>query len=173
MPLQPSGEVVRDRRGLSLLLERTVRLPADEAWEWLTTAARLKRWIGIWKGTPEVGAQLQFTMTAEEGSPTEPLTITRCEPGSRLGIVWGGHRISVAIAQVGQSTTVYLSQEIADWREAGSWGPGWEWYLDRMLAAQSGASIPGFEQYLSVQRPYYERIALQVEPIGPQTDTGR
>lgn len=173
MPLQPSGNVVRDAAGLTLLVQRTLPLNAEQTWEWLTVPAKLRKWIGGYRGKAAPGGSVEFTMTAEDGSPTSSVRIVRCDPRSRLVIDWAGQQITLAIAEVAGATTVYFSQPVADWREAGMMGPGWEWYFDRLVAAVGGAAMPEFGEYLAVQRPYYERLALDGEPIGAQTETGR
>lgn len=173
MPLQPSGKVVRDAAGLTLLVQRTLPLSAEQTWEWLTVSAKLRKWIGGYRGKAAPGGSVDLTMTAEDGSPTLPVTVMRCDPQSRLVVDWAGQRMTVAIAEVAGATTVYFSQPVADWRDAGTMGPGWEWYFDRLVAAAVGGTVAPFEEYLAVQRPYYERLALDGEPIGAQTETGR
>src|SRR5687768_11135873 len=88
MAVQATGRVVRDREGLELIVERRIPAPASEVWEWLTSSARLRTWIGSWKGRPEVGGTIEFTMLFEEGASSETLTIVECEPGRRLAVEW-------------------------------------------------------------------------------------
>ncbi|NYF09181.1 uncharacterized protein YndB with AHSA1/START domain [Leifsonia sp. AK011] len=169
MGIQASGRVVRDESGLELIVERRVPLPAGETWDWLTASARLKKWIGPRRGRAVVGGTVDLTMTAEEGSPTSTLTLDACEPGERYTVAFGesadAWRITISLADLGTTTAVYLKQRLANARDAGSIGPGWEWYLDRMLAAIAGTEMPDFDEYLTVQRPYYERLAMDGDPV--------
>lgn len=176
-PVQPTGRVVRDDAGLQLLLERRLPATAAEAWDWITSPARLRKWIGTYRGTPAVGDRVDFTMTAEKGASAEPALITRCDPGSRLALELGAGGetwvVAVSLAEIGDATVIYFSQRLDDWRQAGIVGPGWEYYLDRLLAAHGGRPMPDFDEYFTPQRPYYERLALDGEPLAAQTETGR
>ena len=124
--VQPTGNVVRDDIGPQLFLERRVPADTDETWQWLTSAARLRRWIGTVKGEPVVGESLRVTMLE---SPVETVTVARCEPGVRFA-------------------------------------------LDRLVAAQAGSALPRLADY-ATQRPYYERLALDGEPLGTETTASR
>jgi len=171
--VQPTGNVVRDDIGPQLFLERRVPADTDETWQWLTSAARLRRWIGTVKGEPVVGESLRVTMLE---SPVETVTVARCEPGVRFALEWttvaDTRPLAVSIAGVGAATMVYLSQRIADWRQAGEAGPRWEFALDRLVAAQAGSALPRLADY-ATQRPYYERLALDGEPLGTETTASR
>jgi hypothetical protein len=173
--VQATGRVVRDAVGLELIVQRKLPMDAAEAWEWVTAPARLKKWIGTLKGRPAVGATLQLTMTAEDGSPAEALEIIECEPGLRYvveqatgGEVW---RLRISLAETtniaGEPiTTVFLGHRLDNARLAGTVGPGWEWYLDRLVAATRGDAMPDFADYYPQQRPYFERIAMDGDPVG-------
>jgi uncharacterized protein YndB with AHSA1/START domain len=173
--VQATGRVVRDAVGLELIVQRRLPMDAAEAWDWVTAPARLKRWIGTLKGRPGVGARLQLTMTAEDGSPTEALEVIECEPQRRYvveqvtpGEVW---RLRISLAETtdiaGQPvTTVFLGHRLDNARLAGTVGPGWEYYLDRLVAATGDEPMPDFGDYYPQQRPYFERIAMDGDPVG-------
>jgi uncharacterized protein YndB with AHSA1/START domain len=170
MAIQASGRVIRDREGLELIVERHLTAPASDVWEWLTSSAYLRKWIGSWTGRPHVGGTIAFTMAFEEASKGEPVTILECEPEHRLALQWRAGvdtwRITVSIAEVDEVSRVYLSQRLSEAREAGTIGPRWEYYLDRLIAARDGTAMPAFEDYYPVQRPYYERLAMDGDPMG-------
>lgn len=159
-PVQATGRVVRDREGLELLVERRISATAGDVWEWLTASGRLKKWIGGWKGTAEVGADIQFTI---DGT-TRVVTVLACEPQKRLALRWDGDALRVSLAHLDGSTVIYLAQRIGSPREAGAMGPMWEYYLDRLIAARSGASMPELGDYMPSQRPYFERLATDGDP---------
>jgi uncharacterized protein YndB with AHSA1/START domain len=169
-PVPPTGRVVRDRDGLELLVERRLPVDAAEAWRWLTQSARLSKWIGTWKGAPAVGGDLQFTMRFEKDAAAETVTILECEPESRFRLRWAAEStpwvVAVSIVEVDGSTTVYLSQRLSASRDAGMIGPGWEYYLDRLMAAVNGGAAPNFDDYFPSQRPYFERLAMDGDPVG-------
>lgn len=163
-PVQATGRVVRDREGLDLLLQRKLPLSAEEAWAWLTSSARLRKWIGSWRGTAAVGAEVAFTMTFEKDAATEPVTIVACDPNARLLLDLHGQRMGFSLAEADGSTTVYFHQRVGDYREAGLMGPGWEYYFDRLVAAVNGTTMPEFSDYHPAQQPYFERLALDGDP---------
>jgi uncharacterized protein YndB with AHSA1/START domain len=169
MAIQATGRVVRDRRGLELIVERRLSAPVHEVWAWVTSPTQLKKWIGTYRGKPVVGGTVDFTMTFEKDAAAEKVTIVECRPEERVTLEWSGGDavwlVSVAVADLDGSTVVYLKQRLANAREAGSVGPGWEYYLDRLVAATTGTSMPDFEPYLSVQQPYYERLAMDGDPV--------
>jgi uncharacterized protein YndB with AHSA1/START domain len=162
--IQGTGRVVRDRKGLELIVERRLPAPAEEAWEWLTSSARLKSRIGSFKGQPAVGATVNFTMALEKGAAPEPVRIVRCDRPERFALDWQADdspwRVTVSLVEIDGATVVYLSQRLSDYREAGTVGPGWEYYLDRLLAAHGGTAMPDFANYFPTQRPYFERLAM-------------
>lgn len=167
-PVQATGRVVRDRDGLELLVQRRLPVSKGDAWKWMTASSQLKKWLGSWKGSPAVGAVVAFTMTFEKGAGPEPVTILECIPEQRLLVEWtvGADltRVGFSLAEIDGSTIVYFSQRVEDYRQAGNWGPGWEYYLDRLVAVQSGGTMPEFSDYHPAQQPYFERLALDGDP---------
>ena len=37
-------------------------------------------------------------------------------------------------------------------------GPGWEYYLDMLVAAHGGQPLPSFDDYFPAQQGYYEGL---------------
>jgi hypothetical protein len=37
----------------------------------------------------------------------------------------------------------------------GSFGPGWEFYLDALAASRDGAAVPDFNDYYPAQKEYF------------------
>jgi uncharacterized protein YndB with AHSA1/START domain len=172
--VQATGRVVRDAIGLELIVQRRLPLSAAEAWEWVTAPARLKQWMGTLKGRAGIGATLQLTMTAEDGGPTVPLEVLECDPLRRFvvqqGAGDGSWRLRVSLAETtlptgDVSTTVFLGHRLDNARLAGEVGPGWEYYLDRLVAAVGDAPMPDFADYFPQQRPYFERLAMDGDPV--------
>lgn len=167
--VQATGRVVRDALGLEVIVQRRLPVGLEEAWEWVTAPAKLKQWIGVLKGRPGVGATVQLQMTAEDGKPTSDLHVVECEPLRRYVVeqrsddeTW---RLRISLAETGAGTTIFLGHRVDDWRAAGMFGPGWEYYLDRLVAAHGKDPMPDFDEYFPQQRPYFERLALDGDPV--------
>ncbi|MDT0212748.1 SRPBCC family protein [Rothia sp. ARF10] len=145
----------RDRTAY-LVFERTFRAPVEDVWAAVTESDRLVRWIGHWQGDPASGA-VSFWMTAEAAdAPEETITIDECAPPRRLvmrsarpddpNLEW---RWQVDLAESDGVTTLTFAQEVGDTVLAESVGPGWDYYLDRMVLAEAGED-PGtvdFDDY--------------------------
>lgn len=128
--LAPDGAVVFPRR---------LPLSRAEAWAAVTDPARTARWIGSWTGDPASGT-VEMTMSAEEGTPAEQVEILRCEAPGLLTLRLGadGWVVTVRVEGDDDEATVSLEQHIADAGSASEIGPGWDYYLDRLVAAEAG-----------------------------------
>lgn len=128
--LAPSGAVVFPRR---------LSLSRDQAWAAVTDPARTARWIGSWSGDPASGT-VEMTMSAEEGSPAETVGVLRCEAPNLVVVRIGpdGWVVTVRIEGDDDEVTISLEQDIADAESASDIGPGWDFYLDRLVEAEAG-----------------------------------
>jgi uncharacterized protein YndB with AHSA1/START domain len=121
---------------------REFRAPIEDVWAAVTESERLARWIGTWSGDPASGA-VDFVMTFEEGHPGEVMEIRVCEPPHRLhltsrseGAVW---LLDLSLTHRDGVTTLTLTQPGVSAEEAAGVGPGWDYYLDRLVDAETGA----------------------------------
>lgn len=148
-----------------LALDRDFTAPVEEVWAAVTDPERLSRWIGTWTGDPASGA-VDFRMTSEgEDVPVERYVIEACEPPTRLvtrapsldGSDWV---LTLDLAEIDGGTRLTFAQAVADPDTAASVGPGWEYYLDRLVAAETGADVAAvdFEAYLADQQDYYRGL---------------
>ena len=141
----PRGRVLRDEDGMRLEFVRTYPDPVDEVWSALTDPARVARWFGTWTGDPATGT-VQLTMTEEEGSTPQEVTILECHPPARLVVEVpspdGTWRLSVALQAQERGTTLVFTQRLAEPYDASSIGPGWHFYLDRLGAVVAGTAVP-------------------------------
>ena len=132
----------------------------------MTEPERLVRWIGTWSGDPASGT-VQFRMTAEgEDIEAEPVTVHECDPPRRLVLSWvsgppasGLWEIELDLAERDGVTTLTFAQRVPDTATGRDVGPGWEYYLDRLVAAHSGADVaavawPDYEGMVG----HYERL---------------
>lgn len=145
----------RDGRPL-LVIERTFHAPVADVWAACTDPTRMQRWIGTWTGDPASGA-VTFRMTAEgEDAPAEELDVLVCEPPRRLAVrgrtaepfsedgsgekvVW---EMDLELAEADGVTSLRFTQVLLPGpggvEMVASVGPGWDYYLDRLVAAVAG-----------------------------------
>ncbi len=154
-----------DREGRSyVVLTRSFRAPVADVWAAVTEPERLARWIGTWSGDPATG-QVEFRMLFEGEQPPETFTIDASEPPHRLRITTSmtteegeeSWRLELDLAESDGTTTLTFAQDVPDPAMADGVGPGWEYYLDRMVAAETGGD-PGtvvFDDYYPGLRPHY------------------
>lgn len=148
----------------NLVLTRTFAAPAAEVWRELTESSRLERWIGRWEGDPSTG-RVAFFMTAEdEEAPPEEYTILECDPPRRFAgdtsAATGSWHLWFELVPQGAATLLVFGQRLNPEDEVGSIGPGWEYYLDRLVAVQSGrdAATVAWPDYFPALQPAYQRL---------------
>jgi uncharacterized protein YndB with AHSA1/START domain len=155
MRVTPTGRIDRDGDRHTLVITRTFHAPIDDVWASVTEPERLERWIGTYAGDPASGS-VMFRMTAEgEDAPPEQMTIRECEPPRRLALTSNvgeeSWLLELDLTEVGGVTTLTFSQPEIDPQAAESVGPGWEYYLDRLVAAMTGADVGAIDW----DRDYY------------------
>jgi uncharacterized protein YndB with AHSA1/START domain len=159
------GRIVPGDGRPTLRITRTFRAPLEDVWAAVTEPDRLARWIGTWTGDPTTG-RVDFTMTAEDGAPTEDMEIRECDPPRRLALTAhvGEDRwlLEVALEETDGVTTLTFSQPDIDPEAAESVGPGWEYYLDRLVAAETGGDVAAIDfgrDYYPALQEHYRREA--------------
>ena len=149
-----------------IVIERRLDLSPGEAWDALTASEHTARWIGPWSGDPATGS-IDLTMTAEEGSPSMPLRIDKCEAPVRVAVIAGeGEDVWMLFGEVraageGENGAVIaLSQITDDPEKTSAIGPGWEFYLDRLVAAETGGDPEAidFDDYYPSMAGYYRAL---------------
>jgi len=156
----PTGTVGDGPGGREIRLTRRFRARPEDVWAALTESDRLERWIGRWEGDPSTGT-VTFFMTAEgDDVEAEPMTIVECEPPHRFAAetAVGGQQWHVRweLAAEGDITTLTFAQLAAD-DEIETAGPGWEYYLDRLVTVLDGGDVRSvqFADYFPAMRGYY------------------
>ena len=150
----PTGRI-EQRGGQHVLVQsRELRAPIEDVWAAVTEPDRLARWIGTWEGDPASGSVL-FRMLFEGDHPGETMTIRVCEPPHRLHLtsqvgdeVW---LLDLDLTHADGVTTVTLTQPGVTAEQVGDVGPGWDYYLDRLVDAETGAD-PALRDF---ERDYY------------------
>lgn len=149
-----------------VVFERTFRAPIEDVWAAVTESDRLARWIGSWEGDPAAG-EVAFRMLYEgDEHPAERFTIDECVPPHRLAITteapspegttetWN---LQVDLVEADGITTFTFGQSVPEPTMAESVGPGWDYYLDRMVRAEAGDD-PGtldFDDYYPALSEHY------------------
>jgi len=151
MSATPTGRRETRRGHDSVVLDRTFRAPIESVWAAVTESDRLARWIGTWTGDPASGS-VRFRMNAEgDEVAAETFTIDACDAPRHLAVTSsseGGEQswvLTLDLVEVDGTTTLTFSQSVPDAAWAGGVGPGWEWYLDRLVAAESGGDVAALD----------------------------
>lgn len=155
----PSGRVVSLRDRLTLHIERTFHAPIEDVWAAITEPERLARWLGTWRGDPAEG-RVAFRMLFEDGELEDDMEIRECRPPERLAVTSqvGEQRwhLDVDLSERDGITTLTFSQPDVDQDDLLGVGPGWEYYLDRLVAVESGSRPPETADF---ERDYYPAMA--------------
>ncbi len=155
MSRKPTGHV----RGSELILTRTFRAPIDDVWASVTEPESTARWIGGWEGEPGPGKTVRLQMLYEKGEPWMDVLIESCEAPRHLAVRTtdesGAWRLELTLAQTGDTTELRFVHHLTDRKLAGDAGPGWEYYLDMLVAAREGEPCPSFGEYYPAQKAYY------------------
>ncbi len=160
----PRGTVSSIDGHPNLVIERTLAAGADEVWAEMTESDRLERWIGRWEGDPTSGA-VTFFMTAESpDAAASRFRIDECERPQRFaGAISpddGGWELWFELDEADGSTTLRFGQRLGPQDDVGSIGPGWEYYLDRLVAGRDGRDVASivWDDYFPALQPYYEEL---------------
>ncbi len=162
----PTGR--REERGGTqfVVLERQFKAPIDAVWAAITEPDRLARWIGTWTGDPQTGS-VDFQMLYEgDEVPPEAFTIGACHPPTRLELTstapFDGEtpvelHLQLDLVEDDGVTTLTYAQSVPDPAMAESVGPGWEYYLDRLVTTETGgdAAAVDFDDYYPSQSGHY------------------
>lgn len=155
----PTGRLLRTPEGRDLVIVRTFRAPIQDVWASITEPERTARWFGGWTGEPGPGRTIRYTMGFEEGAPEGEMVIEACEPPRHLAVTipYGdaGWRLEARLTESDGSTELRFSQRVDAGVNVGDVGPGWEYYLDNLVASRTGGPLPSFNDYYPAQKEYY------------------
>jgi uncharacterized protein YndB with AHSA1/START domain len=154
MNAEPNGRITREGDQRVLTITRVFRAPIQDVWAAVTEPDRLLRWIGTFTGDPASG-RVKFRMTAEEGAQEEDMEIRECTPPQVLKVTAhtseGHWHLDLLLEEHDGTTTLTFAQPDIDPVAAEMIGPGWEYYLDRLVAAETGGDV----QAIDFDRDYY------------------
>jgi len=156
----PLGEVIRDAKGVRLEFVRTFPDPIERVWAAITDPDELAKWYGTWRGDPSTG---RIELRSMEGDGTfESTEVVECDRPHKVALVLpspdGPWPVSITLRQSDGGTTLVFVHRLAEPYDAGSIGPGWHFYLDRLAAAIKRDTMPRFEDWSS-----YEPLGSQYQ----------
>lgn len=167
MSIPGTGRVVRTESGRKIEIVRTFRASIDDVWQCVVDSEKLDRWIGSWSGDPATG-HVTFVMTAEGSEVEEPVTIHACEAPRFLDVETaqggGTWRMSTTLSEEAGITTLVFTQDVVEGEDFSSFGIGWEYYLDRLVAVLAGDSFAAWEDYYPAQEAYWKEADLTSQP---------
>jgi uncharacterized protein YndB with AHSA1/START domain len=159
MSPKPTGRL----RDGDLVLTRTFRAPIDDVWTSVTSSESTARWFGPWERA--AGAddkKIRVQMAYEEGKPWLDGTIERCDAPHLLMVrtkgAYGEKVLSLKLAEAAGTTTLEFVHHAVNRKAVGELGPGWEYYLDMLVAAREGAPLPTFAAYYPAQKDHYTAL---------------
>jgi uncharacterized protein YndB with AHSA1/START domain len=146
------GLVVPTTTGRDLVLERVLPGSIDDGWASITESDRLARWFCTWTGDPRVGGTVELKLVAEEGDATAQAEILACQPPTHLAVSThdqaGTWLLEATLTPIDASHTrlrfVHHLEEKDNVKEV---GPGWEYYLDALVAAMNDNPMPDWDDY--------------------------
>ena len=157
MTPNPTGRL----RGNDLVLSRTFRAPIADVWTSLTLSESTARWFGPWERTAE-DKKIRIQMAFEEGKPWLDGTIEHCEPPHHLAVRtkggYGEKLLSMKLTETAGTTTLEFVHHRVNRKAVGELGPGWEYYLDALVASRGGQPAPKFEAYYPSQKDHFTSL---------------
>ncbi|MFV2116175.1 SRPBCC family protein [Micromonospora sp. LOL_025] len=152
----PTGRLIGD----DLVLTRTFRAPLADVWASLTDPTRTARWFGPWQGEAAPGRTIKVQMVHEDGQPWMDMTIDACEPPRRLAVSavdeHGSWHLDMTLVESAGVTELRFTQHLTGTESVGEVGPGWEYYLDALMASRDGQPAPDFDDYYPAMKEHFE-----------------
>lgn len=163
----PTGRLFRTDTGSDLVLTRTFRALADDVWASLTEPERTARWFGPWEGDGRPGRTVKVQMVFEEQEPWAEVSIEACDPPRRLALSMadeaGSWRMELLLSEVDGVTELRLVHHLDTEEGIGEVGPGWEYYLDMLVASRAGEPLPSFDDYYPSQKAHFDSLTTAVD----------
>lgn len=160
MSPSPTGRLV----GADLVFLRTIAAPVSEVWSALSESDRLDAWIGRFEGDPASG-EVDFFMTAEGEGLAAKVRINACDPPRLVDVTQavgdeGWHLRAQLSDDAGATRLVFTHVDVAP-GVAEMIGPGWDYYLDRLVAAVTGGDVNAVDwdaDYYPAMGAYYREL---------------
>jgi uncharacterized protein YndB with AHSA1/START domain len=160
MPPTPTGRLITTDGRRDLELRRVFEADIADVWDSITDSERTARWFASWTGDARPGNTIRYQLSFEGVAPEGTMVIDACEAPRHLAITTtdeaGSWRLEAHLTEVDGSTVLVLTQHLDEGADVGSVGPGWEYYLDMLVASRLDAPLPDFDDYYPAQQAYYE-----------------
>ena len=151
----PTGRL----RGNDLVLTRQFRASIEDVWTSITDPSSTARWFGRWEGEPGVGNEIRVQMGFEDGQPWLTKKIEACEAPHRLVLTSVGSsftsKLELSLKAIGDGCELEFVQHAINRAMVGEIGPGWEYYLDNLVASRGDGPLPTFDTYYPAQKAYF------------------
>jgi uncharacterized protein YndB with AHSA1/START domain len=165
---QPTGRLFATADGSELVVSRTFGAPIEDVWASVTESDRTARWFGAWEGDAAPGRMIKMQMAFEEQAPWFDVRIDACDPPRRLALTTidesGKWRIELLLSHTDGRTELRLVHHLDTTDGVGEMGPGWEFYLDMLVAARDGSPAPSFDDYYPAMKSYFEALRTHNDP---------
>ena len=173
MPTQPlpgppdvahaTGRFAHRDDGLYLLFDRIFTAAPEYIWEGLTKPEALHGWIGTYTGSPLTGA-VRFRMESKNDSQWEYVSILECTPPTRLALDIGegedAWRVLAHLSEGSGKTVLTFGLRLHSAAEAATFGPVWDYYLDRLVASRPHHTLPPFSRYYPALKKHYQELIV-------------
>jgi len=167
MTINPTGRIVHQLGGVDIVITRLIRGTVEDVWASVTESERTARWFGRWEGEAAPGNTIRVQMAFEEGDTWTDARVETCEAPTLLSLSVGHAAdlwlLDLTLADRGGRTELTLTQHRADASGAGEIGPGWEYYLDNLIASRENTALPDFNDYYPELKSYFEDQAGLVD----------
>ncbi|KHL08973.1 uncharacterized protein YndB with AHSA1/START domain [Mumia flava] len=162
-----TGRLRRHEDHHDLVYSRIVPAATDRTWAALTDPDETARWYGRWRGDGRPGGSVSITMAH---GAEQPARITASSPELHLGLALVATDDEHA-EPFGTTVDVYLRErddggtdvQLVHHRAEVDWlatlGPGWDYYLDLLVAHVAGDELATWDAYYPSMRAYYETLA--------------
>jgi hypothetical protein len=112
-------------------------------------------------GDAGLGRTIKMQMAFEDQAPWFDVRIDACEPPRRLALTTtdGTMRLELRLSHTDGRTELLLVQHLDTTDAIGEMGPGWEYYLDMLVASRDGSPTPSFDDYYPSMKAYYQGLA--------------
>ena len=161
----PNGKLIPTADGLDLVLIRTFNAPIADVWASITESERTARWWGAWTGQPGPGRTIRYKMVFEGEGPDSEMLIEACEPPRHLAVKSLGNfewRLEAHLSESNGVTEMRFTHHLDGKTNVGDVGPGWEYYLDNLVASRLDSAMPVWNDYYPAQKTYYTDLAAAV-----------
>jgi hypothetical protein len=140
---------------IELVVTRRFEAPIEEVWASVATSAGTAGWYGPFTRD---GDTAHVTMAFEEGAPEFDMQINDCTEPTHVELSSEGMHLELRLSVVDSSTELAFVHHLTDPADAVIYGPGWEYYLDNLVAARAGSPLPSFDGYEARLAPTYEEL---------------